>query len=143
MGKEIKTTITNYVTLLQQRVQQGAADQLAYCYINRRGEQQNQITYAELDKCALAVAAQLQQHKVTVSDRVIILLKNDLNYIEAFFGCLYCGAIAVTLHPPVSKSQLSRLAHVVSDAKPRAILTTQAIQQPLQQRITNQFNANN
>src|SRR5206468_9906793 len=53
-----------------------------------------------------------------------------LEYIAAFFGCLYAGAIAVPAYPPHPvrlERSLPRLRAIVCDARPLVALTTSAI----------------
>src|SRR5437762_1910846 len=48
------------------------------------------LTYAELDRQARAIAALLQE-VATPGDRALLLYPPGLDYIAAFFGCLYAG----------------------------------------------------
>jgi acyl-CoA synthetase (AMP-forming)/AMP-acid ligase II len=59
--------------------------------------------------------------------RVLLLFSPGLDYIAAFFGCLYAKAVAVPAYPPRQNRNLERLAAVVHDARPIIVLTTQAI----------------
>ena len=87
------------------------------------------FTYAQLDRQARAIAAQLQQ-RAAPGDRVLLLLSPGPDYIAAFFGCLYAGVIAVPAYPPhpahIERS-LPRLAVLAHDAQPRVALTTSAL----------------
>jgi acyl-CoA synthetase (AMP-forming)/AMP-acid ligase II len=87
------------------------------------------LTYQELDKQARAVAARLQACGA-IGERVLLLYPPGLEYIAAFFGCLYAGTVAVPVHPPhpVRLSQtLRRILAIVQDARPLVTLTTAAI----------------
>jgi len=53
-----------------------------------------------------------------------------LDYIAAFFGCLYAGAIAVPAYPPRNQRHAARLQTAVSvttDSQAAIALTTTAI----------------
>ena len=59
-----------------------------------------------------------------------MLYPAGLEFIAAFFGCLYAGVIAVPLPPPnLAQPQrtLPRLRAIISDAQPSVVLTTSAI----------------
>ncbi|MFE1995274.1 amino acid adenylation domain-containing protein [Streptomyces parvulus] len=73
------------------------------------------LTYAELDRGARTVAAQIQQYAGR-GERVLLLHQPGPDYVTAFFGCLYSGAIAVPLYPPLGTNGLERLRSVVADS---------------------------
>ena len=81
---------------------------------------------AELDQHARAIGALLQSLNAK-HQPVLLLYPPGLNYIAAFFGCLYGGAIAVPVYPPTSRRSLPRLAAIVKDARPKVALTTTKI----------------
>src|ERR1041385_8503902 len=90
------------------------------------------LTYGELDQQARAIGALLQTLKAR-NQPVLLLYSPGLDYIAAFFGCLYAGAIAVPVYPPTSRRSLPRLAAIVKDARPRVALTTSQILIDLEQ----------
>jgi acyl-CoA synthetase (AMP-forming)/AMP-acid ligase II len=70
-----------------------------------------------------AIGARLQQ--VTgPGDRVAILAPHGLDYVAAFFGAVHAGRIAVPLFAPTLSGHAERLAAVLGDARPAAVLTT-------------------
>jgi acyl-CoA synthetase (AMP-forming)/AMP-acid ligase II len=50
-----------------------------------------------------------------------------LDFIAAFFGCLYAGVVAVPAYPPGSNRGLARLIPVVKDAQPVVMLTNSSV----------------
>src|SRR6185503_1203965 len=52
------------------------------------------LTYGELDRRARAIAVQLAAAGAS-GERVLLLYPAGLDFIAAFFGCLYAGAVAV------------------------------------------------
>ena len=90
------------------------------------------LSYGELDLQARAIAAQLQS-LVSVGARVLLCYPSGLEFISAFFGCLYAGAIAVPVTPPKRSQMQSRLQAIVNDAQPTVVLTTSAILDGLKQ----------
>ena len=80
-------------------------------------------SYAELDEKARAIATQLQMMKLQ-GERALLLHPPGLEYIAAFFGCLYAGVIAVPAYPLRSPRTLPRIMSIINDASPAAVITT-------------------
>lgn len=84
---------------------------------------------AELDLQARAIGALLQSLGAS-GNRALLLYPSGLEFITAFFGCLYAGAVAVPLPvPKMAQPQrtLPRFRTIVNDARPMFALTTSAI----------------
>jgi amino acid adenylation domain-containing protein len=84
-------------------------------------------TYAALDLRARAIAARLQERGAQPGDRALLLDPPGLDFIDAFFGCLYAGVVAVPCHPPRPGREQPRLKAILADAGARFALTTAAI----------------
>jgi acyl-CoA synthetase (AMP-forming)/AMP-acid ligase II len=114
------------VSLLGMRAEQ-QAHQIAYTFISDSGEQG--ITYAELDRRARSIAHKLAELSIQ-GKRAMLIYPPGIDYIAAFYGCLYAGVIAVPACPPdplrLDRS-LSYLVAVVRDAMPSIVLTTVAM----------------
>ncbi len=108
------TPNTNLVDFLQYRAEQ-QRDRTAYIFLKESVTETGKLTYLELDLQARAIAARLQALAKTGS-RVLLVYPYDagLEFIAAFFGCLYAGVIAVTMVPP-------RYSQAISQLSPRAI----------------------
>lgn len=96
-----------------------------FTFINYSGERPIDIplSYAELDRRARQVAALLQTRALP-GQRVLLLYPVGLDYLCAFFGCLYASMIAVPVYPPVNLRLRDRLASVAEDCSPMIALTT-------------------
>lgn len=79
------------------------------------------LTYAQLDLRARAVAAVLQS-RGAVGQRVLIAYPSSLDYVVAFLGCLYSGAVAVPCSAPRRRSEVQRLRVVAADSSPVLLL---------------------
>src|SRR5438270_6201561 len=66
------------------------------------------LSYADLDKRARSIAAHLQS-RWPAGERALLLYPPGLDYICAFFGCLYAGIVAVPAYPIQSPRELARL----------------------------------
>jgi acyl-CoA synthetase (AMP-forming)/AMP-acid ligase II/acyl carrier protein len=101
-------------------------DQIAYTFLLNGEKEGPHLTYGELDRRARAIAALLQSYGAR-GERVLLLYQPGLEFITAFFGCLYAGAIAVPAYPPRKKHQTSRIPAIVEDAQAAFVLTTENI----------------
>ena len=62
--------------------------------------------------------------------RILLLFPPGLDFVIAFLACLRAGRVAVPAIPPDPHKparSLSRLAHLVRDAAPAAVLSTDAV----------------
>ena len=96
-------------------------DRHAFTFQSRGGDLR--LTYAELDHRARIIGAWLQDQGA-VNQPVLLLHPPSLDYISAFFGCLYAGAIAVPAYPPHSARTLPRIQSIVEDTQASIVLTT-------------------
>ncbi|MFT4065914.1 amino acid adenylation domain-containing protein [Paraburkholderia sp.] len=90
--------------------------------------------YAELDRRAAALATRLRgANGWAEGERVLLMMDSGIDYVAAFFGCLYAGAIAVPAYPPESLrgQHLERLQSIAADADARFIVTTRALEDRL------------
>src|SRR5215217_1483531 len=97
----------------------------AYTFLPDGETEEEHTSYGELDQKARAVAATLQSANAS-GQRVLLLFPPGLDYIAAFFGCLYAGAVAVPSYPPRLNS-LSQLHAIATDARANVALTTAAM----------------
>ncbi len=101
-------------------------------FLGDRGDEDITISYDELDQRARTIAAVIQTI-AEPGDRVILLFPSGVDYVAAFFGCLYAGVIAVPAYPPESTrpQHLARLLSIIEDARPRLLLTDSTLYEPL------------
>jgi amino acid adenylation domain-containing protein/non-ribosomal peptide synthase protein (TIGR01720 family) len=120
-----ETSPHTLVDLLRRRAVR-QADLRAYTFLADGEAEEISLTYGELDRRARAIAVWLQP-LVPTGERVLLLYPQGLDYIAAFFGCLYAGAIAVPAYPPRRNRNMLRLQAVATDAQATVALTTNAI----------------
>lgn len=125
------TDFSNLVDCLQLR-SQNQSSQRAFTFLVDGELDTTHLSYQELDLQARAIAAQLQD-LVPLGSRVLLCYPSGLEFISAFFGCLYAGAIAVPVAPPKRQQMQSRLQSIINDAQPAVILTTTALLDSLKQ----------
>lgn len=87
------------------------------------------LTYAELDQRAAALAAHLVRRGAT-GQPVLLVFEPGIDYVVAFFACLYAEAIAVPVYPPDPFNlprTLPRLQAIVENAGAQWLLTTEEL----------------
>jgi 8-amino-7-oxononanoate synthase len=121
---------SNLVDLLRHRaLHQG--DDRAFTYLVDGENEELHLTYKQLDAHARAVAARLGRVGLE-GERALLLYPAGLEFIIAFFGCLYAGVVAVPAYPPRRNRSLSRIQAIVDDAQARVALTTAQVYERVQ-----------
>jgi acyl-CoA synthetase (AMP-forming)/AMP-acid ligase II len=113
------------IDLLQYRAKTQSG-QIAYRFIRQGTTEIDRITYQELDQQAKAIAASLQSLSI-LGEQALLLYPPGLEFITAFFGCLYAGVIAVPAYPPRRNQNMSRLQALITEAKAKIALTTESL----------------
>ncbi|MEY3033274.1 MAG: hypothetical protein RLZZ622_1749, partial [Planctomycetota bacterium] len=113
------------VDLLRQRAAYRPHDRAFTFLVDGENEELN-ITYAELDRKARAVGGWLK-HEGMTGKRVLLLYPSGLDFIAAFMGCLYGGAIAVPAYPPRKNRSVERIEAIAADADASVALTTRDV----------------
>lgn len=76
-------------------------------------------TYAETAAVAAASAQTLVEAGIVPGDRVAILTSNRAEFLEAYLGCAWLGAIAVPINPALRGVQLE---HIFRNSAPRILI---------------------
>ncbi len=116
-------TATNLIEILRQRAE-NQPHQIAYSFLIDGEAEKVSLTYQQLERRASTLAANLQPY-CPPGERAILLYPPGLEYIVAFFGCLYAGVIAVPAYPPRPNRSLSRLLAIARDCQPKVALTVE------------------
>ncbi|MGI2902888.1 condensation domain-containing protein [Tolypothrix sp. VBCCA 56010] len=114
----------------------------AFTFLEDGETQESTLTYHELDRRSRAIASQLQILSLS-GQRAILLYPPGLDYLSAFFGCLYAGVVAVPAYPPHNKRKTPRIQAIIADAQASIALTTTAMLPTLQSILTQQTNIGN
>jgi acyl-CoA synthetase (AMP-forming)/AMP-acid ligase II len=121
---------TNFVDLVNERGQH-QPDKIAYIFLDRGETEASTLTYKQLDEQSKAIAASLQSLNAA-GERALLLYQPGLDFIAAFFGCLYAGVISVPAYPPRRNQKLSRLQAIIKDAQAKIVLTSTSLLENLQ-----------
>jgi len=83
------------------------------------------LTYAQFHRRATAIAATLVERGLR-GQRVLLAYPPGLDFVAAFFGCLYAGATAVPIYPPEPfrlERTMPRFRAIAADADAKALCT--------------------
>ncbi|QMT59061.1 thioester reductase domain-containing protein [Legionella sp. PC997] len=116
---------TSLVDLLEKKVEKNP-DFPLYTFIHRKIKETRSLTYRELAEQAKKIASVL--HELTSpGDRVLLIYPPGLEFISAFFGCLYAGTIAVPSYPPSTKDWAEKSQRIIQNSGAHVILTTKEL----------------
>ncbi|XP_054982062.1 disco-interacting protein 2 homolog A isoform X5 [Sorex araneus] len=113
-------------------------DHPLFLLLNAKGTVTSTATCVQLHKRAERVAAALtEKARLSVGDHVALVYPPGVDLIAAFYGCLYCGCVPVTVRPPHPQNLATTLPTVkmiVEVSKSACVLTTQAIMRLLKSK---------
>jgi acyl-CoA synthetase (AMP-forming)/AMP-acid ligase II len=100
---------------------------VAFTFLDYASEtpQEYQLSCATLDKRARQIAA-LLQGRTRPGSRILLFYPAGLEFVCAFFGCLYAGMVAVPAYPMLNPRLRARVATVAHDCDASVAITTAA-----------------
>ncbi len=102
----------------------------AFLFLKDGETEEGRRTLGDLEVWARRIGGLLQRHGPP-GLRALLLYPPGVEFIDAFLGCLFAGAIAVPAYPPRSMRGLPRLLSILKDARPTVILTTASLRATL------------
>lgn len=109
-------------------------EQCAYTFLADGENETGHLTYGDLERRARVIAGWLQSRGLR-GERALLLYPPGLEYISAFWGCLYAGVIAVPAYPPHRNRPMPRLSAIAADSAATVVLTTAEILAEVDQRV--------
>ena len=103
--------------------QQLQASTVACLYLDEREEVKARVTFETLDSQARAIAARLQGLGAS-GGAAILLYPPGLEFISAFFGCMYANVTAVPLPIPRTQRAITQFLGIIDDLESTILLTT-------------------
>ncbi|MBF6270486.1 fatty acyl-AMP ligase [Nocardia farcinica] len=94
----------------------------AYVFLDDHGAETAVLTYAELERRTRLVAGRLAR-AAAPGDRALLVFPPGLDFIVAFFACLYTGVIGVPVIPPRPGRPHHATRGIVADCAPTVVLT--------------------
>jgi acyl-CoA synthetase (AMP-forming)/AMP-acid ligase II len=89
---------SSLVEILQARIIE-QPNKTAYIFLKDGEQPDGQLTYQELDREARKIALYCRS-LVASGERALLLYPPGLEFVAAFFGCLYAGIVAIPVYPP-------------------------------------------
>lgn len=111
------------VDVLRSRAREKGSER-AYTFLVDGENEELDITYESLDGGARCVAALLESLGLAAGQRVLLVYPAGLDYVTAFLGCLYAGAVAVPTYPPRRNSSLERIKTIIENSGATIALST-------------------
>ncbi len=105
-------------------------DRVAYRFLDDTGAEADHLTYAELHARAMAVAAQVRA-VCAPGERALLVFPPGLDFLAAYFGCLFARVIAVPVNPPRRTHVQHATRSIVRDCAPAVVLTVTGALEPL------------
>ncbi len=124
-----ESQFNSLVELLSWRATQ-QPDQKAFIFLSDSSDSpEASLTYGELHSAAQRIAA-LILDAGGQGQNVLLCQDPGLDYVAAFFGCLYAGAVAVPAYPPDwarPQRTMPRLRAIIENADARLVLTQESL----------------
>ena len=98
-------------------------EKVAFRFLPGAGREEVSLTYRALHNRAMAIAAELQT-RAAPGDRVLLSFASGLEFVEAFFGCLYAGVAAVPVAQPGRRRPVAAVQAICTASRPLLILGT-------------------
>jgi acyl-CoA synthetase (AMP-forming)/AMP-acid ligase II/acyl carrier protein len=98
-------------------------DKVAFSFLSELENVDAMLTFRELDELAKSVAAKLQTLELH-GECAALVYPPGLDFVIAFWGCLYAGVIAVPVYPPRSEHSCLGFQKILSNAATSAVLST-------------------
>ena len=106
------------------------AERLLFRFLPRREDDPIiEWTYGEVSK-SMAHVAKAISRETRPGERALLLVGDQQDFVQAFFGCLYAGVIAVPVYPPSGArrgSALARLKAIIHDCEAHTVVSTSKI----------------
>jgi acyl-CoA synthetase (AMP-forming)/AMP-acid ligase II/alkylation response protein AidB-like acyl-CoA dehydrogenase/acyl carrier protein len=110
-------------------------DLRAFTFLPDGEQREEHRTYRELESQADAVAYRLCNAAGKGSAPVLVVFPAGFDFLTAFFGCMFAGAIAVPTRYPGPKRPLDQLKSVAADSGARLGITTPEMVAVLSQQL--------
>lgn len=109
--------IRSLIDLLRERAAT-SPDRRAYSFLDDGETVGASVTWGELERRSRAIAVAIA-NRVEPGARVLVMFPPSLDFVPAFFGTVYAGAIAVPAYPPSgarADRTIARLEGMIADA---------------------------
>ena len=113
--------MAKFIDILQKKLSENKEKRL---YTHYEGfDVIDSVTYGEFNNRVTEFASYLQRID-SAGERALILLPSSIDYITAYFSCLFTKTIAVPLYVPDDNVKSEVIRHILSDNDAQYIITT-------------------
>jgi len=120
----------------------GRGENTFVSFLSESGAPEGNITFSGLDEASRKIAAGLVAKGLS-GRNLMLLYVPGLDYIKAFFGCMYAGCVPVPAYPPMGARDIDRLKRVVQDCDAGAILSSSMLMPMIEAWVANPTNGMN
>lgn len=113
----------NFGAVLRHRAA-ASPDEPAYTFLRGGVDDARTVSYGDLDDAVSTLAARLTGFS---GGRALLLYPHGLEFIRAFWACLFAGVVPVPCYPPRDARSVDRLLAIARDARAAVILTDHAV----------------
>jgi acyl-CoA synthetase (AMP-forming)/AMP-acid ligase II len=133
---EARTSYPTIVDILRDRAL-SQPSKIGYTFLADGENESGCLNYETLDRQARAIASGLQALGATKGSRALVIYPyhSGLEFIAAFFGCLYAGVVAVTDNPPRHSKAIAQLQDRLVSTQSTVALTTGALLKSLKEQL--------
>ncbi len=128
--------LSSLIELLRMRAEK-SPDRRVYTFLADGESEADTMTFQELERKSRAIASLLQRRH-RAGERAILLYPPGLDFIAAFFGCLYAGVVAVPAYPPRPAGPErwgARMQSIVSDSEAGIVLCSDGVAERLSDAV--------
>ena len=93
----------------------------AFCHLIPGHSQVDTVTFSDLNRMARGMSSLIENH-TDRGARVLLVLPNSIDFVVAFFACLYVGRIPVPVAIPGKRSSLENLMRIAENAEATALV---------------------
>lgn len=122
---------------LEQRSKE-IGDTIALEFLPKGDGQAQSLTYSELVQRSGELAHELRQRNL-VGKTALLLYPSSLDYLIAFFGCLFAGVIAVPAYPPKNNHHARRMDSIIHDSNVALVMTHSSISEKVKDYLNLEF----
>jgi len=112
---------------LQQALAHAAANDVGLTFVDRK-ERETVWPFEAVQSRALAVSGRLMKLGIQHGERVLLVFGTQIEFFDAFFGCLLAGAVPTPVYPPVRLGRMDeyvdKTARMIELAGARLVLAS-------------------
>lgn len=101
-------------------------NKISFEYVGTFAEEQDQITFAELEQEASLIAAELQLTQDIEGQPALLIYPAGLEFIAAFLGCMMAGVVPIAVPLSPTPSGKARIEAILMSSQARLVLANSA-----------------